>query len=93
MHYQAIGTATLTPGELLERQFNFFVEECDDDIYKKYFGDWIEELQDEGSIILTQPNEWADWCFKCLEVNEGLAHWLGTYVAELFSDYKDGWNS
>ncbi len=91
-HYNAIGTESLTPEELLDRQWCFFLDECDDEYFVKYLAEeWTEDLKEKGPVILERTEDWIEWCAFNPGLDDCIAQVLGQYLIHAFDKYKDAW--
>jgi len=91
-NYNAIGTENLTPEELMDRQWGFFLDELiDDDPIKLHIGDWDGELKDEGYQVLESLGKFVEWCGECLEISESKSILLLELIKDDFEAYRGSW--
>ena len=82
----------ITADELLDRQWEFFCDELDDETVLKFIGDWTGELKDLGAEFISRTSVWVNWCYECPEISEAAAIVLAERLKFLFVDYQDDWN-
>lgn len=82
----------ITADELLNRQWEFFCDEVDDEGVVRFIDTWRDELKDLGPEMLDRTAAWVEWCHECLEIEQMTALFLGAAMKFLFTDYQDDWS-